>query len=314
MIQKLVRRLKELSDYFKKAGILDIYTNSKIFEMVIAEYLGHRLINGHRNSSDAEDSCHNYYEYKHFKLSSSNHSWTFNDFSPNTIDRLDDVKEVIFAVIDDKKVVPRVQKMYIVPASEVKKYLLTHTASIHNQRSMINISATQIVNEMDYTCVNPPTKELSSELTEVFSVISKLERRLGVSGILTSNKLWELLVALRLGHQINPEQKAHDACDQAGNTYEYKVSTKYQWVFQDISENVLKKYLTNKAIILAVVDKRYFTVAQVYMCDPVVLVRLLREKLDAKERKHGPQGRKLVSLGKKDLRGMASEGGLLWIH
>ena len=38
------------------------------------------------------------------------------------------------------------------------------------------------------------------------------------------------------------EQKKHDAEDDAGNLYEYKISKSYSWNFQDISDAVLKKY------------------------------------------------------------------------
>ena len=42
------------------------------------------------------------YEYKHYKELSSNHSWTFNDFSDTTINKLNsELISVIFAHIDD---------------------------------------------------------------------------------------------------------------------------------------------------------------------------------------------------------------------
>ena len=87
-LRQLIERLKQLSDIFYDNGIEDIYTNSKIYEVLMSEQFGHKIINGHANTLDAVDTEGNLYEYKHFKLSSTNHTWTFNDFSDATIAKL----------------------------------------------------------------------------------------------------------------------------------------------------------------------------------------------------------------------------------
>ena len=75
----------------------------------------------------------------------------------------------------------------------------------------------------------------------IYNIIQELEYITRTKNLLTSNKFWELLVALNLNHTVNSEQGgregAHDATDKFGNTYEYKVSKNYSWNFQDISQN-----------------------------------------------------------------------------
>lgn len=276
---QLLERLKQLSDIFYDRGIEDVYTNSKIYEVLISEQFGHIIINGHAKSLDAEDKDGNLYEYKHFKLSSSNHTWTFNDFSDATIAKLYAVKDVYFVIIDDTPVIPKVEEVYIVQGVQVARYLENSTVNISNHRKMINISRHQIINYMKYTVIKPEPVNVSNILREVFAVANRIALITGVRGILTSNKLWELLVSGKLGHKINPEQRKHDACDQQGRTYEYKVTKKYSWKFQDISDNVLESYIQDEKIILAVVDKKEFIVENIYVCDPQAIVLILRNKL-----------------------------------
>ena len=95
-LRQLIERLKQLSDIFYDNGIEDIYTNSKIYEVLMSEQFGHKIINGHANTLDAVDTEGNLYEYKHFKLSSTNHTWTFNDFSDATITKLYDSRFIIY--------------------------------------------------------------------------------------------------------------------------------------------------------------------------------------------------------------------------
>lgn len=276
---QLVERLKQLSDMFYASGIEDIYTNSKIYEVLMSEQFGHKIINGHAKTLDAVDVEGNLYEYKHFKLSSSNHTWTFNDFSDSTIAKLYGVKDVYFAIIDDYPVIHKVKEVYLVQGIQVAMYLENSTVNISNHRKMINISRRQIINNMKYTVIRPAQVEVSNILREVFVVANRIELITGIRGILTSNKLWELLVSGKLGHRINPEQRKHDAYDQLGRTYEYKVAKNYSWKFQDISENVLESYIQDEKIILAVVDKKEFMVEIVYVCDPQAIVKILRYKL-----------------------------------
>jgi len=43
--KKEINKLKKMSDFFNENGIFDIYTNSKIYEVLIANQLGHQIIN-----------------------------------------------------------------------------------------------------------------------------------------------------------------------------------------------------------------------------------------------------------------------------
>ena len=52
-LRQLIERLKQLSDIFYDNGIEDIYTNSKIYEVLMSEQFGHKIINGHVNTLDA---------------------------------------------------------------------------------------------------------------------------------------------------------------------------------------------------------------------------------------------------------------------
>lgn len=305
---KLVGQLKQLSDIFYDSGIEDVYTNSKIYEVLMSEQFGHKIINGHAKSLDAIDEEGNLYEYKHFKLSSSNHTWTFNDFSDATIANLYDVKEVYFAIIDDTPIIPKIVKVYIVQGAQVARYLESSTVHISNQRKMINISRHQIISNMNYTVIKPEQVSISDVLQDVFCVTNEIELITGIRGILTSNKLWELLVSGKLGHRINPEQRKHDAYDQQGRTYEYKVSKKYSWKFQDISENVLQSYMQDENIILAVVNKREFVVETVYICEPRAMVAILRNKLSSLIEQREDVRRLAATINIGDVRKMIDRG------
>lgn len=255
---QLLNRLRVLANYYLINGIEDIYTNSKIYEVFIAEQFGHEIINGHANTPDARDENGEYYEYKHYKLSSSNHTWTFNDFTNRTIEKLYYVKEVYFTVINDEYTIPNIEKIYVVSGEEVARYLEEKTKHIYNLRKMINISPMQIMNNMSYYILEKNKTVCSRKLKEIFLTVSRIEEITGVDGILTSNKLWELLVAYKLNQNVNSEQKKHDAYDKLGRTYEYKVSSTPMWTFQDITKNVLDRYLDDEEIVLAVVDKKDF--------------------------------------------------------
>ncbi|KNY30473.1 hypothetical protein [Pseudobacteroides cellulosolvens] len=305
-LKKLLLHLNYLSVVFHNKGIKDIYTNSKIYELVIAEQLGHTIINGHAHTFDAITPNGEIVEYKHFKLSSSNHTWAFNDFSKKTIEKLNTIQYVIFAEIDDNMVRPIVSKMYVVSARDVAKYLASATLQIKNSRYMINVSTNQIKQNMNYNLIYPKYKEFSKELNDVFDTVYQIEQKTNILGLLTSNKIWELLVADILGHTVNSEQKKHDAVDELGNTFEYKISgDKKVWTFQDISDNVLDSYLNDKAIILAVVNKSIFGVRDIYMCNPNAMVTLLRKKLQKKILKKMEKGEKVtrlsVAFGKRNL-------------
>lgn len=308
-IYKEIEELKKISDKFVQYGINDIFTNSKMFEVIISEQFRHNLINGHANTPDARNNKGEIFEYKHFKLSSSNHTWTFNDFSKNTIRKLNDISYVVFAVIDDTAMVPYVYKAYIVAANKVSDYLSNATTRIENTRNMINISPHQIEKNMNYNTFEPIEIIHSELVIHTFEIINKIETNLGIDGLLTSNKLWELLVSFQVKHTINPEQKQYDAFDKDGNTYEYKVSaSKYSWTFQDISDNVLNSYMSDHKIVLAIVDKEQFFVEKIYFCEPSAVVRVLQDKLKNKLEKSDHVTRLSVGFTKRDLMELMDSG------
>ena len=117
------------------------------------------------------------------------------------------------------------------------------------------------------------------------------------------------MIGLELNHTVNSEQGgregAHDAFDNDGNLYEYKVSKTYSWNFQDISDNVLNKYYSDKAIILAVVDKTALKIKAIYSANPKYVVPFLKKKLQDKIQKFAAKGKEIrrlqVSLAKGDL-------------
>ncbi len=321
-LEKSINKLKELSDFFCKNDIEDIYTNSKIYEVLIAYQLGHKIINGHAHTLDAIDQVGNTCEYKHYKKSSSNHTWTFNDYTDETIQNLHKVNSVYFVVIDDRATIPKLKKIYVVSGKEVAKYLARKKTSIKNHRKMMNISEHKIVDNMSYKLLdkgdikllNPTGKSrYYTKLKEVFTTAREIEEEIKVNGILTSNKLWELLVACNLGHRINSEQKKHDAYDADDRTYEYKVSKKPTWTFQDISNNVLESYLNDEKIILAVVNKKTFVIKSIVACQPKAIVRILRKKLKEKKRESKKIRRLTASIGMKDINQMIETGDAEWI-
>lgn len=314
-INHLIQQLKQIqSDFYSAFGVTDIITNSKIFEILIAGALDHVLIPGHSGSRDAKDSAGNEFEYKHYKESSSNHTWTFNDFSDTTIAKLLNTKAVIFAHIQDVDVsFSKFDWYYEVPGRVISNYLAKATRKIKNNRKMINVSSNQIEEHLELTkqSVTHSADRYSSWIKRIIDIASKIEAEVGTKGILTSNKFWEVLVALKLGHKVQSEQAKHDAVDDSGNLYEYKVAKGLSWSFQDISSEVLHKYLSDKSVILASVDKNDFVVKKIYEADAKKVVKLLRRKLRKKGRRYLSLGkeirRKQVSLNPKDLRSIRAK-------
>jgi len=320
--KKLIDKYKIIqTDFFEEFGVDDIFSNSKIYEVLIANELDHDLIPGHSGSKDARDDGGNIFEYKHFKESSSNHTWTFNDYSDTTIENLKTAKQVIFAHIDDKQF-PAVLDWYIpINGERCSKYLKSRTEDLLlkkprgkvNARKMINFSAKQLLTDFDVK------KELiynikengkyAKWLNDIYQISSELEQCTNVTQILTSNKFWEVLVAVELDHNVNSEQGgrlgAHDAFNIDGDQFEYKISKNHSWNFQDISDIVLNKYMNDKEIILAVADKKNIEVTHIYSANPELVVDRLRTKLDEKRRRMKDNGKELrrlqVSLSKGDL-------------
>lgn len=297
-VRKLLIELQHVQDEFANLyGVTDIFSNSKIFEILIADHLGYKLIPGHSGSCDAKDSQGRDVEIKHFKETSSNHSWTFNDFSDNTIEKLKSkVASVIFAHVDDVSSPPIVDWYYKVSGKTVGDYLEDATTRILNMRKMINVSPRQIETRMNHeketaSAKHQPYKAL---LSKVFHIVGRLEVSSEVKNILTSSKLWELVVAIELDHKVNSEQGgrdgAYDAEDAKGRLFEYKVSSSRAWNFQDISDAVLDKYLTRERIVLAIVDKPGLKTKEIYFVEPDRLVPHLEQKLAARKQKLKQKG------------------------
>ena len=299
--------IKIQEEFYKKFKVKDIYTNSKFFEILVADSLNHQLIPGHSGSRDAKDEKGEY-EYKHFKETSCNHTWTFNDFSDNTIAKLNEIEAVIFVHINDTGDVPIFDWYYSVPGRIISDYLKEKTVAIKNTRKMINVGPTQIEKWMKIkkTIVPKNIKGIySKDLKNLFQVIVKMEKIVKTKNILTSNKIWEILLGIRLNHNVITEQTQFDATDSKGNLYEYKISKSYSFNFQDISKNVLNKFLKVKSIIMAVVDKEKLIITDIYEAEPKKVIKRLEEKLEEKRLRHERKGKKLrrlqVSLSKGDL-------------
>ena len=265
-LQGLIYELKQIQDDFHtKFGVADIISNSKIYELIVANSLGHALLPKLSGSRDAKDEFGSEYEYKHYKETSSNHTWTFNDYSDNTIESIKKTKSVIFAHLDDQDKFPPIFDWYYdVPGELMSIYLTQKVVSIQNTRKMLNVSPSQIEKEIGLSRIR---LDLPLEhgkyytcLYQIFAIIGKIEEQIGTKNILTSNKFWELLIASITGHKIFTEQKAYDAIDNEGNFYEYKVAKSNSWNFEDISDKVLEKFDNMESVILAKVDKRNFLV------------------------------------------------------
>jgi hypothetical protein len=309
-LQLLISQFKLLRDnFFNTFAISDIISNSKIFEIIIANTLDHTLLPKLSGSRDAVDSRGFEYEYKHYKETSSNHSWTFNDYSNTTINKLKSIPAVIFAHIDDTKIPPVFDWYYEVPGPAISQYLYEKTKPIKNKRKMINVSPKQIESFMHihktYTHALQHRGQYNDWIIQILSVANEIENLIGTKNILTSNKFWELLIADKLNHTVLSEQKAFDAVDDAGNYYEYKVSQSCSWAFEDISDRVLEKFDKLKGVYLAKVDKKSFSIQTLLYGQPAKvkekLISKLRQKI-IKYKENGKEIRRLqVSLTKKEI-------------
>lgn len=300
--------------FYRTFGIPDIYTNSKFFEILIADTLDHELIPGHAGSRDAKNQVGDRFEYKHYKETSSNHTWTFNDFSDKTIERLSTVEAVIFAYINDTQEYPVFESYYEVPGDVVSSYLRDKTRFIRNIRKMINVSPGQIEKTMGIRksiCEVKTNGRYTQFLRDIFQTANEIEQIIETKDVLTSNKLWEILVGIELGHRVLSEQKQYDAIDDDGNYYEYKVSKSLSFSFEDISENVLRKFENVKKVVLAVVNKDELVIAAMYEAEPYTVVRRLKQKLDEKRRRYEIEGKEIrrlqVSLSKGDLQRIGAQ-------
>ena len=321
-INLLIEKLRSTQNFFlKEYEVEDIFSNSKFYEIIIANQLNHIPIPGHSGSRDAIDEYKSLYEYKHFKKTSSNHTWTFNDFSDNLISHMHKYKFIFSHINDLNYAYPGIMDWYYeVPGKIIQEYLEGATQKIRNKRKMINVSPSQL-ERLGLSKIYPDINKISNyqgrfqkQLLEISEVSYKLEKLTGVTKILTSNKLYELLVALYLGHKVNSEnggyEGSHDAEDDFGKTYEYKVYKSNLWNFQDISDTVLDKYLLDEKIILATVDKSNLIVQNIYSISPKDAVNLLYIKRNEKARKAAQKGlevrRLQISLSLKEISQMES--------
>ncbi|TAE47371.1 MAG: hypothetical protein EAZ06_02330 [Cytophagales bacterium] len=319
---KLIDEFRQIqADFLEVFGVDDIFSNSKIYEIIIANELDHDLIAGHSGSKDAKNENGGEYEYKHYKETSSNHSWTFNDYTDSTITNLGLAEGVVFAHINDT-VFPALLDWYILVNGKVcSLYLKQRTEDLLNRqpkgkpnaRRMINISAKQVENDLKLQKTQILVPKTNGKydiwLQKLYNLNAELEKCTNVTNLLTSNKIWEVLVAVELNHNVNSEQGgragSHDAFDEQGNEYEYKVSKTYSWQFQDISANVLEKYKEDKEIILAVVDKTKVKVLTIFSAEPDKVVERLKEKLEEKAQNYAGKDKEIrrlqVSLSKGNL-------------
>ena len=331
VLESMKYLLRIQKDFKKNFGVDDIFSNSKVFEVVIANRLDHILIPGHSGSRDVTDKNGIAYEYKHYKESSSNHSWTFNDYSEAVFEKMEkDNYGIIFAHMDDTNGTPRkkfneskpekikypeLDWYYDIPGILMSEYLREATKRKVNARKMINVSRRQIKLNFDepYNCKKYPTINFedgrySNALNSIFDKIKHLEKETKVVNLLTSNKIWELITSIHLNHNVNPEQGgrlgAHDAYDEELNQYEYKISKSGTWNFQDISENVLKKYESVEEFILAIKNVDTLSINLIYCCNKE-LINKIRSKMKRKEKKHKEEGtiprRKQISLTRGDI-------------
>jgi hypothetical protein len=309
----LINQLIALQEeFYHKYGVNDIYTNSKIFEIMIADRLNHQLIPGHSGSRDGKDKLGEY-EYKHYKESSSNHTWTFNDFSDTTILKLNSCYAVLFCHINDLGQTPYFDWYYQVPGKLISQYLSKAVQKITNTRKMINVSIKQIEQNLGIKRISVSDKpgEYAYYLNKIFKITQDLEKSIDTKNILTSNKIWELLISLHTGHKILSEQKKHDAIDKSGNYYEYKVSKSYSWSFEDISPTVLKKFNEESEIILARVDKEKMTIESIFSAEPKRMVKLLNKKLKERKNRYNNKNKEIrrlqVTVNLKDLKSIKAK-------
>jgi len=319
-IQNMTNAQKQI---YRSYGVNDIFTSSKVYEILIASALDHDLVPGQSGTADATDvATHTkQFEYKHYKELSSNHSWTYNDFSDSVMDKIyAKIDSVFYCHIDDRGFPPVLDWYFELSGQETANYLRAKTPAIKNRRKMINISQNQISEffkdsshikkiHIPRTTSQMFNGKYSSELESIFMSVKGLEDSLNLKNLLTSSKLWELVVAEKLGHTVNSEQGgragAHDARDGQGRWYEYKINQSLGWSFQDISDSVLSKYVNLAAFILAVVDKPNFTVKEIYRVEAKPLISVLKAKRDAKAREWKNKGKEVrreqVTVGRGEL-------------
>lgn len=290
VINAIFRELKNIQEEF---GALtkeyNIYSSSKIYEIIIANILDHKILAG-AHGADAYDDFQNYYEYKHYKESSSNHTWTFNDYTDKTLSALKS-RTVIFAHINDIDSANPLKYMdwyYEVGGNAIAEYISNWSKKSGNKRKMINISVSQLESDCNAKkiFVNSDNFEgcYSDYIIKIFKYIAYLERMTKTTNLLTSNKLWELFLAKTLNHKINSKQGGyggkHDARDSQKRKYEYKISQSTLWTFEDVSNEVIANMRLLDGIYLSQIDKRKFEIKKILLLDTNKTMDFIKKKRD----------------------------------
>lgn len=112
-INKIIQELVLIqTEFLHNYGVNDIFSNSKFYEIVIANQLNHKPIPGHSGSRDAEDESGNQYEYKVYKT----RTWNFQDISEAVLNKYYLDKKIILAVVDKTNLV--VKEIYSVDPND----------------------------------------------------------------------------------------------------------------------------------------------------------------------------------------------------
>ncbi len=313
IIDKIFLELKNIQEEFGElTGEYNIYSSSKIYEIIIANMFGHHIVKG-AHGADARGYNQDY-EYKHFKASSSNHTWTFNDYTDKTLANLRS-KTIFFVHINDVKYTnpfDYIDWYYEVNGDIISEYISNWASNSDNQRKMINISASQLEKECGAERIYP-TKDCNNGhysvyIKRIFECINYLEKITNTKNLLTSNKLWELFLAYKLGHKINSKQGGlggkHDAEDSNNRKFEYKISQKTSWTFEDISDTVIENMRLLDGIYIAKIDKREFDIRKILLLDTSKTMDFIKNKKDkmiADRRRKGKSVNRLnVSISLKE--------------
>lgn len=313
-IDDFFENLKQLQEDFGKiTGEYNIYTNSKFYEILIANQFNHTITNGAHGPDATIQNIKA--EYKHYKESSSNHSWAFNDYSDNILNRLKDTT-VYFVHVNDKlhkDPFKFIDWYYVIDGHLVSQYIKEVSATSVNTRKMINIRRKQLNTYFKSSPIQE-TKYLDKGkyayfIREIHKNIASLEKITNSQNLLTSNKLWELFLAQSLGHSINSKQGGsdgkHDASDNMYQKFEYKISTKSNWTFEDVSDNVIDSARELDGIYVATIDKRKFIIKMTYLLDTNKTLNYIKKKRDTmieqKTKKNKAIRRLNVSISKKEL-------------
>lgn len=315
-INSLFLKLKEIQENFGElTGEYNIYSSSKIYEIIIANLLNHYILAG-AHGADAYDGSGEYYEYKHYKASSSNHTWTFNDYTNETLSELES-QTVIFAHINDIDFTDPLKYIdwyYKIDGKTISKYIINWSEKSENKRKMINISSSQLENDCNADKIFVNSENIkgiySDYIIKVFECVASLEKVTQTKNLLTSNKLWELFLANSLGHNINSKQGGvegkYDAKDSSDLKYEYKISQNTKWIFEDVSDEVISNMRLLDGIYLSQIDKRNFDIIKILSLNvdkTMTYISNKRNKIIMKSEENGTPIRRLnVSLSLKEIK------------